>query len=204
MAGCDYCSAAFEDDEAYLEHLRDEHGDELSRIDERRVREAFETEGRSPTRVAAIGAVGFLVLVAVYAVVTLGGGSTPAPMTDDVAQPHGLQSVHYHGQMDVVIGGSELDFSQPKYQLRADPFHFESRDGEQYHVHARNVTLEYALESLGIGVTDSTLSFDGEVYDGRSANVTVSYQVNGQDVNPERYVLRRGDTVRVVAERTGE
>ncbi len=130
------------------------------------------------------------------------GSSPPKPMQDDVQQPAALGTVHYHGTITVSADGQQPDFSEQQYQVQDDYFHFENGDGSEYHVHGQGVTLEYALETLGIGVTDTALSHDGAVYNDSRTDQRVVYEVNGEAVNPETYVLQQGDEVVVIAETT--
>lgn len=203
MEECSYCGDRFDDEESYVRHLRDEHEGELGRIDRQRV-EQLEPEG--PSRTALYAVVVLLgVVIAGVAYTTLGGGGggggSAAAFDDPVKEPYNAGSIHEHGTMEVVVNGERIDFSQDQYQLEDKAFHFESGNGERWHVHAEGVTLEYALETLGIGVTNETLVFDGTTYD-RSQGDTVIYEVNGKIVNPETYVLRDGDQVRVVANKS--
>lgn len=192
---CDHCGASFDDETAYLEHLRDEHSDELSRIEQRRVA-ALESDDEGPSTALYAGAVGVLALLGVLAYLLFfsgGGGGTNAS-----GGPSALGSVHYHGTIEVSIDGQQLDFSRQQFQLEADAFHFENNDGEEWHVHAQDVTLSYAMSTLGIDVTEDTLTYDGTTY-GDDSGETVVVEVNGESVNPEEYVLQEGDDVRIVA-----
>jgi len=94
---CDYCEEVFEDEGAYLGHLEDEHYDELSRIDRRRVDER-DTGSDVSTGQLVIGAVlvsGVLLLAAFYLFnggLGLGGGDDrPATRGDEVI-PEGIES----------------------------------------------------------------------------------------------------------------
>lgn len=201
MHECDYCSASFEDEEAYLGHLGEEHGDELGPIEQRRVDAVDDGDGGIPRFALAGAVVVGLVLLGGVAVGLLGGGGDGAPgQLNDSAprEPIGLGSAHEHGEMTVTIDGRTLDFSQQQYQLQDDYFHYEAGDGSRWHVHGDGITLEYALESLGIETAPDALAFDGTVYrDGEGA--TVEYVVNGEPVDPTTYELQRGDRVEVVA-----
>jgi sulfur carrier protein ThiS len=218
MEECAHCGESFADEDAYLSHLASTHRDDLGAIEERRVAE-YEADGDGgvPTSLyAAVGVVGLLLAVAGYALLSgggggdgrtlaqeatspmAGGGSVPAPAQDPVAAPRNYGATHEHGTMAVVVDGTRLDFSRPQYQVQADAFHFEERNGREYHLHADRVSLEYALETLDIGVTEHTLSYQETVYDDREDGVTVTYRVNGEPVDPEHTLLGSGDTVEVV------
>ncbi|PSQ46905.1 hypothetical protein BRD15_08130 [Halobacteriales archaeon SW_6_65_15] len=198
---CDHCGASFDDEEAYLRHLLDEHADDLGPIEQRRVANLDADDGGlDPVVVgAAIGAL-LLVGLLAYVVFPWGGGASGTDVAGGGAGegPTDLWSVHYHGTITVTIGGEELDFSRQRFQMQADPFHFESGDGEEWHVHARGVTLSYAMGTLGIEVTGGTVTYDGTTY-GDDPDETAVVEVNGESVTPEEYVLQEGDHVRIVA-----
>jgi hypothetical protein len=70
---CDYCSATFEDEDAYLDHLAGNHEDQLGPIERRRVAEReADSSGVSRTAIV-VGAVAVLALGAFVATFVLGG-----------------------------------------------------------------------------------------------------------------------------------
>ena len=106
------------------------------------------------------------------------------------------------GGIEVTITGDTVDFSQPEYQNPQENrrFHFEGGDGSEWHAHATGVTLEYGMSTLGIGVGENSVTFDGTEYvDGEGYEVII--QVNGEDVSPD-YVLTDGDDIRIVVRET--
>lgn len=198
MPDCGYCDDSFDDESAYRDHLRDEHADELGPIDRRRI----ETDdgGGLPTGPLAIGLV-LVVSAAVvgYVIFLPGGGGSDA----DNGGPVNVGGVHYHGTLEMVVDGEPVDFSQPEYQYRTtgvDAFHFEAGDGTTWHGHAERVTLHWAMDSLGIGVTAETVTFQGTTYDDADSTTSVTVTVDGDPVTPSDYVLREGDAVRIVVE----
>ena len=71
MPECEYCDASFEDDDAYLAHLADEHESELGPIDRRRVSESQEESGGLPllpllVGVAVLAAAGAAIYLTVF------------------------------------------------------------------------------------------------------------------------------------------
>ncbi|SNZ14862.1 hypothetical protein SAMN06269185_2283 [Natronoarchaeum philippinense] len=223
MPECDYCEASFADEPGYLDHLEAEHRDELGAIDRRRIGDGDDEEGRD----LALYAAGILVVAGVsglltYVVVSgaLGGdssgggelgqqGAAPNPPgfdlgpagDDQVYQPYEIGSAHYHGPIEVTVGNTSIDFSQPAFQHpRASPaFHFEARE-TRWHGHAKGVTVEYALETTAFGVTPETFYYDGTLYDDTVDGTTVRYEVNGEEIDPETYVLEADDKINVVAQ----
>lgn len=196
---CDHCGASFDEEVAYLEHLRDEHGDELGAIERRRVDALAEDDGGPSTATYGIG-LGVLALVGLLAYVLFfsGGGATDTAGPGEGDGPRNHGSVHYHGTITATIGGEQLDFGRQRFQLQDDAFHFENGEGERWHGHAENVTLSYAMGTLAINVTEDTVTYDGTTY-GDDPNETVVVTVNGESVTPGEYVLQEGDAIRIVA-----
>lgn len=196
MPDCGYCEASFDDEAAYLDHLREAHADELGPIDQRRV--ATESSSGLPTGPLAIVAVVLAAAAVVGYVVFLPGGGGAG----GVDGPQNVGSVHFHGTIEMVVDGQRVDFGQSEYQRpREQPaFHFEGGDGTTWHGHAEGVTLAYAMGTLDIGVTESTVTVQGTTYDDADADTSVRVTVNGEPVVPADYVLRDGDAVRIVVE----
>lgn len=217
MERCSYCDETFESESALLGHLEDVHYEELGRIDRRRV-DARQTESSVSIGTLALGAVAIVLilgsLVAVYFVLGSGSSGDPPVAADATITPHSYQSIHVHGTMEVVIDDRELHFATENRFIEADPYYFHFHGGDNvWHVHGEDVTLEYALATLGIEVEDGgdRLIFEGETYDDGDPATDISITVNGESVNPETYVLQgvgpipdaragHGDDVRIVVE----
>lgn len=200
MPDCNHCDEEFDSKKKLAKHYRKQHEDNLSRIEEKLVEQQL-GDSFDPRDYAGAFAIGFIIVVVLAAFVYMfmysGTGSSNV---DSELQPTGVGTVHTHGQMNVVVDGQEVDFSQQQYQLQADAFHFESGNGERFHVHAQQVSLEFALETLGFeDVTQNSATFQGTTYS-TSDGDTVRYIVNGNEVNPRTYTLQDGDSVRVVLE----
>jgi hypothetical protein len=71
---CEYCSATFEDDDAYLDHLAENHEDRLGPIERRRVAERNDDSGGMSRTAIVVGGVAVLVLGALVGTFLLGGG----------------------------------------------------------------------------------------------------------------------------------
>jgi sulfur carrier protein ThiS len=207
MPDCDYCGESFGDEDASLEHLRAEHYDELGSIDKRRVdaQTGAGDDGGVPVGPLAVGGIVLAAAAIVGYVVFVAGGSGGDGATVngiEVAQtptgPAYESDVHDHGTINMTVAGERVDFSQRQYQLQSDPFHFENGDGERWHVHAPGVTLEYGMATLGIDVSESTVTFDGTTYSDGDSGTDVVVEVNGDSVTPSDYVLQDGDHVRIV------
>ncbi|MFP4591212.1 MAG: hypothetical protein ACLFMX_04805 [Halobacteriales archaeon] len=216
MERCDYCGRSFEAEGAYLDHLESNHGDDLGPIDRRRI-EARRggSGGRSlvvPLAIAAIAIACLGLLAGVY--VVFGGSSDPTPSVDAEREPTNLGDVHIHGTFEGEIAGDPLDVANDQRLIDQDQyFHFHG-GSDLWHVHGEDVTLEYALATLGIELEDGgdRLTFDGETYDDTDAETNVSVTVDGEAVDPATYVLQgvgpedqaadgAGDDIQVVVER---
>lgn len=194
MADCDYCEASFTDEDAYLDHLAEHHADELSRIDQRRVGSRLDDDDGGVSRVALGAAV-----IGALAVVALGW--TLVGGDDGPTEPYAHGSVHEHGTIAVTIDGEQLDFSEPQYIEQDQYWHFHDYDADDsWHLHGQDVTLTYALGTLGIDATGDKLTYDGTTYEADDPDVTLRYEVNGESVDPEEYTFSEGDDVLVVVE----
>jgi len=191
MPECDYCGATHDSEAAQLSHLESEHYDELGPIDKRRVDDAGGGSGipYGPIAIgvvllAAAGIVGYVVFIAGGS-----GGSNIGP----------AGSAHYHGQMEMVVLGDRVDFSQREFQVQDDRFHFEGGNGVEWHAHATGVTFQYAMNALGFRVDTGpkSITIGGDTYtDGEEDEVV--FEVNGNEISSLNYVLKGGDDIRVV------
>lgn len=203
MPDCDYCGDTFDDEDTYLDHLGADHDDELGRIERRRVDEhrAAVEETRQQRYHLALGlfvaiGVGLLAGGAYYFLAGSGGATNTG--ASGSSGPYAYGSVHWHGQMEVVVDGHQVDFSKDRYQVQDKYFHFERGNGERWHVHGKGVTLAYSLDTLDIGVTNTSVTYDGTTYRESDPGTNVTVTVNGESVDPRSYVLQDGDSVRVV------
>ena len=205
MPDCDYCGESFDDESAYVAHLQSEHARELGPINQRRVESTTESgDGGDGIAAApiALGALGVVAAVVMYVTFFAGSGGGETAVAGQESSNVG--SVHYHGSMAMTVDGDRVDFSQSRYQLQSDAFHFEDGNGERRHGHAEGVTLEYAMSSLDIDVAESTVAFQGTTYRENDSDTSVVVEVNGESVVPRDYVLQEGDSVRIAVEQSGD
>jgi hypothetical protein len=112
--------------------------------------------------------------------------------------------------MEMVVLEEEVDFSQDRYQIAADRFHFENRNGDIWHTHATGVTLQWAMGTLpDIEVTETSVTYQGTTYADSDPSYDVVVEVNGEPVDPAAHVLdgvsdanlaQQGDAVRIVVQ----
>lgn len=210
MHDCPHCEESFDSERASLQHRRAAHPEQFGSVDRRRLEQlaAPDDGGISTTALLLAGLALAVVGIVVYVTFFLSGSTADSDVAA-ATTPTNLGGAHTHGTMDVVVLGDAVDFSQQQYQLRAQAFHFEGGEGRVWHVHAERVTLEWAMASLGIEVTESSVTYQGTTYtDGEEYAVSVT--VNGQPVDPSTHVLdgvadtanvAQGDQVRIVVER---
>lgn len=111
--------------------------------------------------------------------------------------------LHAHGNITFVVDGEEVDFSRDKYQSadHSQYFHFEGGDADPWHAHSTNVTLGYAMSTLdGINVTSDSVTYENRTYVDGENGTSATVEVNGDTVDPNEYVLKDGDEVRIVVE----
>jgi hypothetical protein len=219
MPDCEYCEDTFEDEQSYLEHLAAAHEGELGAIDRRRVQDAVDTDDDEglPTGPLVLGGVLlFAAALVAYVLIGLNGASGGGTVNGlEVTQMPGQPSAgeHGHGLINVTIAGQELDFSQSRFQRPREfaAFHFEGGNGRIWHKHAGGVTLEYAMATLGIDVSEDSVTFDGTTYSESDPGTNVTVTVNGEPVDPATYELsgasdetpQDGDFIRIVVTTDG-
>jgi len=116
MHDCEHCGASLEDEAGYMEHLGEDHWDELGRIDRRRVeRHRRGGGGRSRVALALGGLAVFVVGVLVFVTVFQGSGEVTRTeaadlpeagdeaVLDDVAHEPGQDRQH-------VTPGTDIDY----------------------------------------------------------------------------------------------
>ena len=69
-------------------------------------------------------------------------------------------SAHIHQDMKLYINDVPINFSAAKYQLRTQRVHFEDFNGDAIHIHATNVRLGYALNTLNIRINRKCIILD--------------------------------------------
>jgi hypothetical protein len=202
MVNCDYCSSSFDDEEAYLNHLSNEHSsDELSSIDKRRIEKEYSESNMNTTLIASVSAlsVGLLLLLAFVVADPLdsNNGHNHDNHDHDEIEPTGLRQAHTHGGILVVFPDGPVDFSRQKYQIQDQFFHFEGGNGERWHIHGRKVSLAYAMETVGIDIEDNktSVTFEGTTYNRSQYDITI--QVNGNSVDPESYIIKNRDNITI-------
>lgn len=113
---------------------------------------------------------------------------------------------HDHGHLSVSVDGEEIDFDQPAYHDLHPTFHFHEGGGQEWHHHPESptklaeferMTLEEAMTTLDIAVTESTVTMDGTTYDDADPDTTVTVEVNGESVDPATHLLQDGDDVEI-------
>lgn len=199
-AHCPYCGDSIPDDE-YETHLRRAHADDLTAIDQRRVGSIDDHSRHRRLGFYAGVAIVIVVFTLGYGVLFLGadGASSTAAVQPDAERP-----VHEHGLLTVQYDDRVVDVDDPQYLEADDCFHFHAHDNAQvWHVHCADVTLEYALETLGMDVTATTLAVDGQVYD-EDAGDDVNVTVDGEAVDPQTHVLEGVESVAAAADGAGD
>jgi hypothetical protein len=183
MPECDYCGASFKEEDAYLTHLGDDHGDELGRIDRRRVEQHQRDESTVDIPTGPAVLVGIILVAAAFV--------TYLTVFSDQNQAVG--STHIHGTITMTIDEEQV----PAAQEGGSPaFHFHG-NSRQWHVEATDVSLKQALSIVGVEISEGRVMYDGTTYREADPNTTITIEVNGQQVVPGEYTLTDGDSVRI-------
>ncbi|PSP78109.1 hypothetical protein BRC81_08675 [Halobacteriales archaeon QS_1_68_20] len=198
MEDCDYCSETFEDEEAYLRHLRDQHEGELGRIDRQRVEQLDDDEG--PSNKVLYGAVVALgVLIAAIAYTTFaggGGGADPEGIEAEPLPDNGDQALledvqHFEEQSrNHVSRGTDVDYdhvpptSGPHYDGWVQPGFYEETKSYEKLVHNLehgHVVIYYDPAQLSDEAEESLRQFAAANDDNWAAVVAVPHP----EENPE-------------------
>ncbi|QLH82154.1 hypothetical protein [Halosimplex pelagicum] len=121
MPDCDYCESHIDDsdedvEQAYLTHLAEEHIDEVSSVDERKLEKKWDgdldkmREDNYRFKPITIGAsaAALVFIIGLGAVAVMGGSSAGG----DTGGDGGTEWVYEHGQMSVEVGGEQVPASE--------------------------------------------------------------------------------------------
>lgn len=107
---------------------------------------------------------------------------------------------HAHGSLEVTIDGEEVNFSQERYVMNDAYFHFHGDEGgSRWHAHSTNLTVDYAISAFDdFEMTNGSITVNETTYDADQTTV----RINGESVDPDRYVLKDGDQIELVVNET--
>jgi hypothetical protein len=161
MSDCDYCESYIDDsdedtEQAYLTHLAEEHLDEVSPIDERKLEKKWNGNidkmrgDNYRFKSITIGAsVAVLVFVIGIGVVSVMGGSSAGSDTSD----GGTKWIYEHGQMTVEVGGEQVSPSE----FEGTEYFYVKNETGTWRMNVRTeyrYTVKDALYGLGV-INDS-------------------------------------------------
>lgn len=213
MPECDYCgefieesSESDEDDQPFLTHLAEEHTDELSRIDELKIKKQWDgdlddvqvDESRYSALTLAVAAAGIVFVVGVLAV-SAAGWATESP--DDGDEPvDGGEWVYEQGTIDIQVNGETVDVGELG---GTDRFYIE--DGSE--IWRMNVpsderlVVSEALATLGILENiDGEFEVSSDHFNGEDdVDIDLTVILNGETASMEESI-GHGDRIEVTLE----
>ena len=130
-----------------------------------------------------------VISIAIIAVVTAYFYSLNAPPEHFGA----LGSAHEHAAFLVKLDGTNIDFSQPKYQLQDSYIHVEDSVGKTLHRHANGVTFNDFLQTVNMDINTENncfISDDGTQYCS-NADKKLRTFLNGNETNETNLVADR-------------
>jgi hypothetical protein len=163
--------------------LSDEPGDELGRIDRRRV-EQHRNDDSSPDI-----EIGPIVLISIILV----AGAFVTYLVGFSGQGQQTRRVHIHGTIVMKIDEEQVPVAQ---QRDSRAFHFPG-NSQQWHVEAAPPFKE-ALAIVGVDISQQRGTYDGITYQETNSGTTISIEVNRRRVTPKEYVLTDGDRIRII------
>lgn len=189
MPDCDYCESYIEEsdedgEQPYLTHLAEEHVDEVSTVDERKLEKKWDgnlEKMRADTyrfRPSTIGAGAAIVaLIIGIGVVAVMGGSSAGSDTSD----GGTKWIYEHGQMAVESGGEPV----PATELNGTEYFYVENQTGQWRM---NVPEDYrytvgdALNAVGVLTVPESSTAVNEKYAPNATDAEVSVTVDGESV----------------------
>lgn len=200
---CEPCNREFNDQEALAQHNRDKHGvgkeskaedkekEQLAKKEQKESELEKSLKAKKIKRAAKYGIALLIILGLLYLVIT-SLSSSPASKARIGLGPAGSQ--HVHADFKVYLDNRVVDFSQPRYQVRAQHVHIEGGDGDVIHIHATGVKTGYFFSTLGMKF-NSTCFVTERAYCSND-NKTLKFFVNGVPAGEwEDYILQSMDKI---------
>lgn len=140
-----------------------------------------------------IPAVAVLIAVAAYSISVYSQNVKPPP---DYGP---LGSAHVHAAFAVKLNGTQLDFSNDKYQVKSRYMHVENGDGTTLHRHAADVPISEFFKSIRMNTTDTCFTTDNKTEYCSNGNQNLEFYVNGNKTKSiANYVFNDDDRILIV------
>ena len=105
-------------------------------------------------------------------------------------------SAHVHAAFAVKLNGTQLDFSDPKYQVKSRYMHVENNDGTTLHRHATGVPVNEFFRSIKMNVTNNCFTTDNGTKYCSNGKENLDFFVNGTKVpSIANYVFNDDDRI---------
>lgn len=207
---CEYCKESFSSEKERLEHLLDEHDDELTSHDRDEIKDQLKgleheqtTGSLSIDTVPVKPVVAVLLLGAVaYGVVASGlvgfdtGSKDPADGNATVG-PTG--STHEHATFAVYLDGERYSFADQHFNEITQEAHIHtSGDATTLHKEATGVTYGYFFDTFGWAVNETCITThqDQTYCDGE--NTSLTYKIDGEEIDDlDDYILEDGEHLEI-------
>lgn len=208
MPKCDYCQSHIgesgeDDDQPYLTHLAEEHLDDVSRVDGRKLEKKWdgdleEMRGdnyrfRPLTIGAAAAAVVFIAGLGAMAV--MGGSSSPSASGDG-----GTEWIYEHGEMAIEINGEQVSTSELE---GSEYFYVENETGQwRMNVPAdQRYSVGDALAGLGLITEPQPPAEVSTEYVQNASDVEMTVTVDGEPAFLNE-TIEQGQSISFSAEET--
>jgi hypothetical protein len=104
-----------------------------------------------------------------------------------------LGSSHEHALFFVDFNGSEVDFTGKRFQVRSRYVHLENFKPHIVHKHSENVTWNYFLNTIDVGVEDDCVQFKESKQCGN-----VSMILNGKELEALNKEIEQDDNLAII------
>ncbi len=185
-AACEICGKKFGDQKSLAQHIEAKHSKEEKQFRQKKA-------SRSTKKIGLYLGIGVAIIGILY-VFFLATQVAPTGIGP-------VGEIHIHFPLKVVINGEQYNFEQPQFIERNHATHFHSGAADKIHVHARGVTVDYFLKSIGINISNGCMEFNKATYC-TATGKKLSLLINGQEKQEQEFknfvLSNDGDTVSII------
>lgn len=206
---CEYCDESFSSEKARIEHILNEHDDELSSHDrdelKDQLKELEDKQGGSfsmdsiPLKpIAAVLLLGAVMYgVVASGVINFDNSSTnPADGNTTVGA---LGSTHEHAEFAVYLDGEQYDFTQQHFHEITPEAHIHvDGNANTLHKEATGVTYGYFFDTFGWEINETCITTHEDETYCEDDQHSLEYTIDGEQVdNLHNHILEDGERLEV-------
>lgn len=198
MVECDFCDNEFSSKRKLYTHWGKQHSDELNSHQKQKVKKAKRNQRQEKQQKRQNLKNNFYIGLGLLALISLATGVyiyLPEGPAFNQGIDHGsVGSAHYHADFAVYANGEKIDFSQPKYRVKARFVHVEGGNGDIVHAHATGTTFKQFLNTLGFNYNQTRFKTPGKTYQGE-VRMFLDQGEGWKEIEPKPLKFKDGDRI---------